>query len=111
MKPATGEEAKQLGMQLALEHAGEKWTADMLEKLRAFCKARKQMGRPFFKFEEFRAVALVSQWPSPPTHKAWGGLASAAANKNHKIISATGEYEKAESKKTHGHPVPIWRAL
>lgn len=111
MKPASGEEAKQLGMQLALERASEEWKLDMLGKLRAFCKARKAMNRPLFKFEEFRAVALLRQWPIPPTHKCWGGLASTAASKNYQIIRSTGEYDKAQSKATHAHPVLIWLAL
>lgn len=101
-------ELKQAGQQTALDHAGRKWTESTLDKLRAFCKARKDMGRSRFRLEEFRAVAEAAGWELPPTSKAWGALPRIARRAG--IIRATDKFEPAKSPKTHSHWVRVWEA-
>jgi hypothetical protein len=108
MKPATGAELKSTGQQMALFNAGKPWTDDMIAKLRIFCKVRKDIGRPIFRAEEFRAVAESSGWPLPPSSKVWGALPKIAMKRG--IIRPTGQYEPAQSPKTHGHPVRTYWA-
>jgi hypothetical protein len=105
----TGDQLKRAGQSLALDHAGKSWTDSTLDKLRAFCKARKDMGAPTFRFEEFRAVAEHAGWPMPPDHHVWGALPRLA--KRAGIILPTTKYEPAQSEKTHAHPVRVWVAL
>jgi hypothetical protein len=105
----TGESLKTAGMQTALDHAGEKWTASTLDKLRAFCKARKDMGAPAFRFEEFVSVAKDRGWPMPPSSNAFGALPRLAVRAG--LIRFTGQYENAKSPKTRCHPVKIWMAV
>jgi hypothetical protein len=109
MKPATGEELKEIGMQLALERAGHVWADDMMEKLKAFCKARRDMGLigPF-RFEQFREVAEKSGWTLPPDHHAWGNIPRLAIKRG--IICATGQFQLAQSPKTRSHPVRTYYA-
>jgi hypothetical protein len=106
--PQTGQQLKQLGLDLVTSH-NQSWTDDMLEKLRAFCKARVNLNHPTFVFEEFRDVAIKSGWEQPKTPKCWGALATAAAKRG--IIKSTGNYQKAMSPATHAHPVLVWSAL
>lgn len=103
-----GGRLKQAGQQLALFNAGVEWIEATIENLRAFCKARKQIGRPEFRFEEFREVAAASGWPLPSSHKAWGAVPRVAVKRM--LIQSTGRYEPAKSLKTHGHVVMIWQA-
>lgn len=109
MRPATGAELREIGMQLSLERAGRAWADDMMEKLKAFCKARREMGLigPF-RFEQLREVAEKSGWTLPPDHHAWGTLPRMAIKRG--IIRPTGQYEPAQSPKTHGHPVRTYYA-
>lgn len=108
MKPASGKELKELGQAQALESAGYDWTEDMLGKLKAFIKARRDMGFSTFKMEDFRAVALVSQWEPPKSSNAWGAFTTAACRAG--LIVWTGQYERAESPRTRAHDVKTWRA-
>jgi len=49
-----------------------------------------------------------SRSPLQPTnHHAWGALTTAAVQRG--IIEWTGRYTQASSKKTHAHPVKVWR--
>lgn len=105
----TGDQLKHAGQSLALDHAGKSWTDSTLDKLRAFCKARKDMGAPSFRFEEFRAVAEKAGWPMPPDHHVWGALPGRAVRAG--LIRFTGDYEKAQSPKTRSHPIKVWLAI
>lgn len=42
------------------------------------------------------------------SHHAWGALTQIAARR--RLIVFTGGYENARSKRTHAHPVKVWRA-
>lgn len=104
-----GLQLKQQGQQIALFNSGDEWVSYILDKFRAFCKARKDMGMPEFRFEEFRYVAETSGWDTPASHKVWGALPRRFVGE--KLIAPTKKYEPAQSKKTHGHPVKVWVAL
>jgi hypothetical protein len=100
---------KERGQEIALFHSGEDWVSYILEKLRAFCKARKELGMPVFRFEEFREVADITGWELPKSHKAWGALPALACRRG--LIRWTGQHVPAKSRKTHGHYVKTWAAL
>jgi hypothetical protein len=99
-----GQMLKEQGMQLAMDFSGEGWKERALELFREFCLELKAAGREYVRVEEFRAVA-----PPPRTPKAWGAFSRAAMADG--IIAPTGQYEKAESAKTHAHPVLRWRIV
>jgi hypothetical protein len=103
--------AKDAGMQLALsfDEPRRQWGHDMLDRLRVYCRIRKEEGLPEFVFEEFRAMAEQEGWPLPASSNAWGALGSLARRKG--VIENTGAYVPARSVKTHGHPVPVVRAI
>jgi len=103
MQPA--QHLKQEGQQLALLHAGTTWAEHALDLLRQFCATAESA--PSFRFEQFRAWALFHGLPNPPTHKVWGSLPRLAMKCG--IIKWTGQFETAQSSKTHGHPVKTWR--
>lgn len=103
-----GKQLKEQGQQLALWNAGKDWTDQMIANLQAFCKNRKDAGRPEFRFEEFRDAAVKAGWPMPSSHKAWGVLPKLAVKQ--KLIRSTDRYEPAHSRATHAHPVRVWVA-
>lgn len=103
----SGEDQKRTGRQLVLAF-DDLWKSRVTHELRIFCIGRKKQGKPEFAFEEFRRVC-AAQNIFPRHHNAWGALASAAAKEG--IIEDTGKYRKAVSKRTHAHPVRIWRAV
>lgn len=105
----TGQMLKERGQQIALFNAGDEWVDYILDKFRAFCKVRKEMGSPVFKFEEFREVAEKSGWETPASHKVWGALPRRFCKEG--LIKWTGEHKPAQSKRTHGHYVKTWVAL
>ncbi len=104
----TGRQRKEFGQQLALLNSG-KWAEITIERLKAFCKVRKECGFPLFRFEEFRWVAEQAGWELPASPNAWGALPKIAAKR--KIIAATSEYQPAQSARTHHHPVRVWQAI
>jgi hypothetical protein len=80
------------------------WLAQALEDLRAFATHREQ-----FTLEQFRVEAALLRRPEPSSHHAWGALAQAAQAAL--VVEWTGRYVPAASKKTHAHPVKLWRSL
>lgn len=99
-----GEVLKERGQQLTLLNAGEAWQVSAMDALRKFAQERKE-----FTAEQFRYEWLSGgNGYEPPTHKAWGALFTAAAKAD--VIRHTGRYVKAQSAKTHGHPVAVWEA-
>jgi hypothetical protein len=63
--------AKDRGMQLAIDFAGDDWKDRVLAELRAWCASRIALGETEVTMEQFRAVAKNA----PPRHQAWGPLA------------------------------------
>lgn len=104
-----GAELKDDGQQLALFNAGTLWVDQTIANLKAFCKVRKEIGQPEFRFEEFRQVAQERGWPLPASYKAWGALPRLAVKR--RLIRPTGRYERAQSAATHAHPVAVWAVL
>lgn len=104
----TGKTLKESASGISLEDAGLSWTQETLGNLRAFCKARKAMGVPHFKIEDFVMVIKKRGWRQPPSPNAYGALTLLAYDAG--IIKFTGQYENAESLKTRGHPVKVWCA-
>lgn len=99
-----GRELKEQGQLLALTNAGQEWTEQALSLLAAFL--RDEAG-DVFRWEEFRAYALFHGLPHPPSHNAWGPLATTACKRG--MIVWTGEFDTARSARTHAHPVRLWR--
>lgn len=99
-----GQELKEQGQQLALEHAGGDWQTQALAHLERFVAGRVDA----FAIEDFRAYAIANGLPVPATHKAWGAFPQLAARRG--LIRSTDSYRKARSKRTHSHPVLLWVA-
>jgi len=105
----SGAQLKEHGQQLAIWNAGANWLEQTLDNLKAFCKVRKDIGRPEFRAEELRQIAAERGWPMPPSPNAWGAIPAIAARRG--IIKFTGRYENAQSPRTRSHPVKVWEAL
>jgi len=105
----SGQSLKESGQQLALFNAGTDWADMAIDQLKDFCKVRKAMRVPSFRFEEFVQVLKESGWDQPPSPNAYGALPRIACKNG--LIQFTGQYENAKSPKTRCHPVKIWRAL
>jgi hypothetical protein len=95
--------ARDDGIKRAAEHAGAQWMKDAIEDFADFLRTRGEAT-----LEQWRYDWLARGNPQPPSHKAYGAVASAAARAG-KAVN-TQRYVKATSLKTHAHPVPIWRA-
>lgn len=110
LNAAASRSAKQQGMQLALDMAGD-WKTDVLVELRAWLAVHRGQGNTTMTMEQFRAQA-VNQ---PASHKAWGPLPAMAckagliAPMSHPDGSPV--YRLAESARTHSHPVRVWALL
>lgn len=79
-----------------------RWIAGALTDLATFAA-----GRDTFAMEEYRQHRDERGLEHPATHHAWGALAQVAAKRH--IIAFTGQYVPARSKRTHAHPVKLWR--
>lgn len=99
-----GQELKEQGQDVALEHAGGDWQAQALDHLQRFVAGRSEP----FAIEDFRAWAVANGMPMPVTHKAWGALPCIASRRG--LIRSTDTYRKARSARTHAHPVLLWVA-
>jgi hypothetical protein len=100
--------AKDRGQQMSIMFDGE-WTAAVLVELEAWIATRRAQGFTEMTFEQFRADAIAH----PSSHKGWGALPAIAcragliAPMNHPDGSPV--MRAAESVKTHGHFVRVWR--
>lgn len=101
LNAAVSDRYKAFGQQLTIE-ANFDWKVDVMVELRAWIARRKAQGATHMTFEEFRHEARHQ----PDTHKAWGALATAC--KTAGMLEFDG-YVKAQSAKTHSHPVARWR--
>lgn len=103
MDDTAGLNAKSVGQQLTLE-ANAAWTKRAAIELRSWLDSRKAAGATHMTMEEFRHVAQHQ----PESHKAWGALTTVA--KNMGLIAHDG-YVRAQSVKTHAHPIGLWRIV
>lgn len=100
--------AKRTGMQMSIMFDGE-WTAAVLIELRAWLAARRQAGHETMTFEQFRHDATAH----PTSHKAWGSLPALACREG--LIApmthpdGSPVMRRAESLRTHAHPVRVWK--
>lgn len=93
--------AKAVGQQMTIDvHVA--WTQHAIVELKTWLALRKAAGATHMTMEEFRH-ATTNQ---PDSHKAWGALTTIA--KNLGLIEFDG-YVRAQSVKTHNHPVVTWR--
>lgn len=95
--------AKAAGQQLTLD-VNVAWAQHAIVELKAWLANRKQAGVTHMTMEEFRHVAVHQ----PESHKAWGALTTVA--KNMGLIAHDG-YVRAQSVKTHAHPIGHWRIV
>lgn len=95
--------AKVLGQQLTLD-AHVEWKHHVMVELRAWIATRKAQGATHMTMEEFRHVARNQ----PDTHKSWGAITTAAKNAG---LLEFDSYVRAQSEKTHAHPVVRWRLV
>lgn len=102
--------AKDAGQQLTLSFAGD-WRSRVLLELRGWLAIHKAKGHETMTFEQFRHEAREQ----PSSHKSWGALPGVAARAGliEAMTHADGSpvVRKAESVKTHSHPVRVWRCL
>ena len=103
MDDTAGLMGKSIGQQLTLE-ANAAWTKRAAVELRSWLNSRKAAGATHMTMEEFRHVAVHQ----PESHKAWGALTTVA--KNMGLIAHDG-YVRAQSVKTHAHPIGCWKIL
>lgn len=102
--------AKEHGMQLALDMSGE-WKDRVMLELRGWLAIHKARGNTTVTMEQFRAEAKEQ----PASFRAWGPLPALAckagllAPMNHSDGSPV--MRAAESERTHGHFVRVWRCL
>ena len=102
----SGSALKEIGMQRALDHAGESWTEETMQALREFCARLKSEGIHTLMMEDFRCTRYKAL---PPSSNAWGAFTSIAARRG--IIRFSGDYRPTKSPKTHGHPAKVWNIL
>lgn len=90
------------GIAATLEAEREAWRLEATTRLKAYAIQGRE-----FTCEEFRSFWLALGRPEPHSHHVWGALFMACARAG--IIKQIG-YRKAESAKTHAHPVGVWTA-
>lgn len=95
--------AKAAGQQLTLD-VNVAWTQCAIVELKAWLVLRKLQGATHMTMEEFRHVAQRQ----PDSHKCWGALTTMAKNLG---LIEFGGYVRAQSVKTHSHPVGQWKIL
>jgi hypothetical protein len=98
-----GNAAKFAGQQLTLD-VNTEWKHAVMVELRAWLERQKAAGTTHMTMEAFRAVARNQ----PSSHKAWGAMTTAA--KHAGLIEFDG-YVRAQSVKTHAHPIGHWRIV
>lgn len=105
---AASQQAKAAGQQLSILFDGE-WRAAVLVELRAWLAMHRAQGHTNFTLEQFRHDAIAQ----PQSHKSWGSLPSIACREGLIAPMLHGDgspvMRRAESVKTHAHPVRIWR--
>lgn len=90
--------------------ANSEWIAHCLRCMKEYWLVNPSACREF-PMEFFRSWWELHYLQSPlqPTnHHAWGALTVAAVKAG--IIEWTGRYAQASSKKTHAHPVKVWKS-
>jgi hypothetical protein len=97
-----GKRLKQSGQSATLQAEADEWKRNAMLALRVYAAKHRR-----FTCESFRYDYLSAGGPQPHVHKVWGAMFTAAARAGY--IEHTGEYRKAASPETHGHPVAVWK--
>lgn len=104
-----GKAAKDAGMQLALDFAGQEWKERVIPAFAAWAAVQRFRGFKTCTIEAFRAD---NPGVHPESHKAWGSLPKLllAARLIHEHLDERGQpiYRRAAAPKTHCHPVRTW---
>lgn len=95
--------ARDAGIELVADNAGEAWMREALKGLRYYCGIQ---DKPFL-FEDFRWWWGVSGGTAPHHHNAWGALCRVAIKDG--LIQRTGVYRTTRSTRTHAHPCMTYR--
>lgn len=89
---------------LERERQTEDWQASALAALAVFSRMRLE-----FTAEQFRYDYLCSGGREPPVANCWASLFTAASRLG--LITKTGRFVSACSRRTRRHPVPVWRRV
>ena len=104
-----GKAAKDAGMQLALDFAGQEWKERVIPAFAAWAAVQRYRGFKTCTIEAFRADNPGVQ---PQSHKAWGSLPKLllTARLVHENLDERGEphYRRAAAPKTRCHPIRVW---
>lgn len=110
LNAAASQAGKRAGQQLALDVSGE-WPEIVLAELRAWLEDHRAQGNATMTMEQFR-VQAVNQ---PASFKAWGALPrlACAAGLLEALTHDDGSpvARPAESVRTHGHFVRVWKIV
>lgn len=101
----SGEELKAHALDQVEDGASE-WLAAALAMLATYLD---RYVAEEFRIEQFRAYATANGLPAPRSHHAWGSLPRNAVRAG--LIAWTGRFEAAQSARTHGHPVRVYRRV
>lgn len=99
----TGEQLRNAGMQLAIEHAeakDSKWPEKAYQVLMTYIKGNKN-----FMTEEFRDYALKIGFTMPPHARAWGGIINRAAREGLIVKIAV---QAVKNPKAHCANAAVW---
>lgn len=107
LNAAASQAGKRAGQQLSIMFDGE-WAVAVLAELRTWLADRAAAGQRTITFEQFRHDAIAQ----PRSHKSWGSLPAIACRAG--LIAplthpdGSPVMRRAESVKTHSHPVRCW---
>ncbi|MBU0917859.1 MAG: hypothetical protein KKD97_16050 [Gammaproteobacteria bacterium] len=104
----SGRDLKLAGQAATLDAEADEWKQATVFLFKSYLKQFAPGDR--FAMEDFRAYADSCNHPSPHTHHVWGSMPAVFIAAGARIKS-TGEYHKAKSPRTHGHPVLYWEVL
>lgn len=100
---STGEQLRDAGMQLAIDHAEikePKWAEKAYQYLLGYLKFNKN-----FMTEEFRDYALKTGFTMPPHARAWGGVVNRAARES---IIIKVDIQAVKNPKAHCANAAVW---
>ncbi len=103
----TMDRAAGVALAAALDSADEAWRDMVVAIMRMWCRERKAAGQAEFRIEQFRAWASGQGLPAPAGHHAWGSVPAMSKE----LIKPTDRFERAESVRTRGHRVMVYRAI
>lgn len=101
----SGEQRKRAGQDAALEAEKAEWVNRFIFLSKCYLTSLEPGAR--FAIEDLRANALACGHPTPHSSNVWGSMPRVLMNAG-LPIEPTGEYRKAHSPATNGHPVAMY---